>query len=237
MHVEQLDRLAAVARLGDDLELGPEPRQRARAGARAAAARRRRSARSVRHGRRSWRVRDLRRRHAKRSRRRTPCGARSCSSQRARRRRSSAAGARAGWPGRCRSRRGRAQADAGVERPRRGCAVAVAARADLDAAAVLARIDAVAHRVLDQRQQRHRRKGAAAERRDRHRPRSAAGPACASASARGRRAPASSSRAERRAAAVQARHRGAQVGDQAAQHRPGLRRARLDQLAARSPAC
>ena len=94
--------------------------------------------------------------------------------------------------------------------------------------AFLGRIDAVAHRVLDQRQQRHRRAAQAARRildvelerepvRQAHAHELEVGPHQLDLLA------------ERRHRLVEPRHRRAQVGDEAAQHVGRLRRARFDQ--------
>ena len=87
----------------------------------------------------------------------TPCGSTSLSAQLAHRRRRPAAGARAASRARCPVHGPVGLRPTPVSLTRTQAAAAAHAHMHLDAAALFARIDAVAHRVLDQRQQRHRR--------------------------------------------------------------------------------
>ena len=118
-------------------------------------------------------------------------------------------------------------ADAGVADPQPHLVVDTLAP-DLDATALLARVDAVAHRVLDQRQQRHRREAQAAEfGRQVHEEVQSVRHAQVHQFEVG--AHQGQFVRQRGGVALQARHRGAQVGDQAAQHRRRLRRAGFHQ--------
>ena len=165
----------------------------ARAAARAAAARRRRSARS----RRSWaRARGRGRgsaapsvAHGEDDLGAQPVRPSLVQLEPRRRAEEAAQAALAGWPARCRARPTRSCRRRCRRPTTRMLPSAVAARADLDAAAVLARVDAVAHRVLDQRQHAIGGNRSAGDVRGHVDRELRAGRACASASARGRRAP------------------------------------------------
>ena len=150
--LELLDRLAAIARLRDDFELGPRLREQA-----LERVAQQRLVVGDQCGRACRRVTAAACRAGNSSSAQTPCGSTSVRRKlRVAAERELQALAQRREPGAQAHCRLALQPDTRVGHAHEAAAVAHA-HVDVDASALLARIDAVAHGVLDERQQRHRR--------------------------------------------------------------------------------